>query len=212
MEIKRIISYDMLSSNCYLVTNDGESLVIDPGEYGRELDEALKPLNYKLKYILLTHTHFDHIGGTAELKEKTGAKVCAHALDAAGLNNYLISLANIGGVRHRKTEADVLLKDGQELCLGGEKIRVMHTPGHSPGGVCYIMGDNIFTGDTLFAGTVGRTDFPGGDYGRLIASLQQLSELEGDYTIYPGHGEDTTMENERKNNPYMRQLDETDFM
>ncbi len=208
MEVKQIVSH-MFGSNCYILSCREESAVIDPGEYSAELDSALGEIDYRLKYILLTHTHFDHMYGARKLKEKTGALLCVHELDIPGLTDYSL---NIGytGMKFCKN-ADISLSDGQILKLGSEEIKVIHTPGHTVGGVCFLTGDMLFTGDTLFAGTIGRTDFMGGSYTDIITSLRRIDALGDDLTIYPGHGPATTLKTERENNPYMGHMDNDSY-
>ncbi len=208
MEVKCIVTH-LLESNCYIISSGGEAAVIDPGEYIAELDKALNDINYSLKYILLTHTHFDHMSGALQVKDKTGASLCVHELDIPGLTDYNLNLG-YSGMKFCKT-ADISLKDGQKLRLGNEDITVMHTPGHTAGGVCYITGNMIFTGDTLFAGTIGRTNFPGGSYDNIIASLRKIDKLDGDFVIYPGHGPATTLKSERENNVYMGHMDNDSY-
>lgn len=196
------IADDGFATNTYIVTDQesGETAVIDPSLPEESLIEKLNVK--KVKYILLTHGHFDHIGGVNLVKEKTGAKVVIHKEDEEMLcdknKNY--------GTDNTPIYADVLVEDGTELMLGDSKIKVLHTPGHTKGGVCYIFEDDriIFSGDTLFKLTAGRTDLYGGDARTELKSLIKIGDLEGDYVVYPGHDDSTTLQFERENNRYMR--------
>lgn len=201
MKIERIPMRNF-GANCYLLEEDGIAAVIDPGEVNDDLLSRIKGL--ELRYILLTHGHFDHILGVAELKKETGAKVCIHPDDAPMLQDENLSLSarNVPGLQVPVT-ADVFLYDGEILDFP-MPIEVLHTPGHTKGSVCFKIDHILFTGDTLFCRTVGRTDFPGGSMEELIRSVDRLQALPGDYTLYPGHNRATTMEAERKHNRYIR--------
>lgn len=196
-----------ISANCYILT-DGEtgvSAVIDPGCWNSELKSAVAGL--KIEYILLTHGHFDHILGVSGLKEYTGAKVAIHKADSDCLKNETKSLCaweHPGEQIH--VNADILLSDGDIINIGNTKLKVLSTPGHTKGGVCYIDECDrlIFSGDTLFCLTAGRTDFPGGSTKELFESLKKLKKLDGDYTVYTGHNRSTTLNYERTHNRYMR--------
>lgn len=190
-------------ANCYLIRTDSAAIVIDPFEADGRVITFLKENEAMDKYILLTHCHFDHILGANELREFFGAKIVIGKLDEAGLTNPDISLSTWVGLPQEPFSADILVSDGDLLDLGGTEFKVLHTPGHTIGSVCYMAEETIFSGDTLFAGSVGRTDFPTGDFAALKASLQRLKTLGRDYTLYPGHGEPTTLYREMQTNPYM---------
>ena len=197
----------IIDTNCYVVTdeNSGESLVVDPGDMSAELESTLDGKD--IKYILLTHGHYDHILAAAGLKQKTGAPVAIGKEDADCLHDDDLSRAGLHfPLLQQKIHADILLSDGSKLDFGGKKINVIHTPGHTPGGVCYIFEDErvIFSGDTLFRLSAGRTDFETGSDYDMALSLKTLASLSGDYAVYPGHGPATTLDFERKHNPYMR--------
>ncbi|MCH5278851.1 MAG: MBL fold metallo-hydrolase [Christensenellaceae bacterium] len=201
-----------LSVNTYIVFTDeaakkgGDCVVIDPANSKKVLDEMAK---YKLhcSHILLTHGHFDHIIGVAGLKEHENATVMIHSLDAAALSDSSVNLAMISGALVRPCEVDIPLKDNDRFTAAGMDFRVIHTPGHTRGCVCFVMEDEkvIFSGDTLFRLSVGRTDFPGSSTEQLYESiLYRLFTLQGDYRVLPGHMRETTLDFERKHNPFMR--------
>lgn len=201
------VCVSMMETNCYIITDEKTRLsaVIDPGEYCNALVKMLSDNAVtSLEYILLTHGHFDHIQGVKKLKEHYGGKVVIHKEDEKCFTNSYYSLSD---VFLKSTEplgkADITVKDADKLLLGESEITVMHTPGHTQGGVCYISGDIMFTGDTLFAENIGNSNFPGGNMLTLLQSVASLAALEGDYKVYPGHGEATALEYERRNNPYI---------
>lgn len=196
------------AANCYVLT-DAETktaAVIDPGVPSDELNDAL--LGYDLKYILLTHGHFDHIFGCKALKEiYPEAKICIHSEDEICLNNNEMNLAG-DFEQTPDVKADVVFKDGDVINFADTSFRVLSTPGHSPGSVCFVDEKNkqIFSGDTLFCLTVGRTDFIGGSFNDMMDSIKKLAEFDDAFTVYPGHNRATTIAFERKRNRYMRKL------
>lgn len=197
-----------LATNCYVLTDEstGKTAVIDPGDFPQELSDSIESIGAdNIEYVLLTHCHFDHILGAKKLAEKFKAKVAIHVLDAAGLSDGTANGSGSFGVNVRDfPEPDILLNDGDELKIGDLSVKVMHTPGHTPGGCCYICEDVIFSGDTLFCGGCGRCDLPGGDYEVMLKSLAKLAELPGNYRVYPGHDIKTELDRERRTNPYMK--------
>ncbi len=210
----KILSIDIgheMFANCYMLIDEksGEAAIVDPAWYIDEFNSLLAKNNAKLKYILLTHGHFDHIFGIHGLREATGAKVAIHFKDAGHLIDPQKSLAE-GNMPEPQipVTADILLKEGDVLTLGETEIKVMSTPGHTMGSVCYIIESEktIISGDTLFCMTAGRTDFPDGSDELMISSLKRLVALEGDYSVLPGHNRTTTLESERKRNWYIRRM------
>lgn len=193
-----------LANNCYLLTDEksGNSALIDCTEASDKMYDFIG--DAALDYILLTHGHFDHIGGVTEIREKYGAKVVIGKADEGMLSSSKLSLASYSFITQKNAKADITVSDGDTLTLGETVITVMTTPGHTKGGVCYIADDVIFTGDTLFCCDCGRTDFPGGSFEEIKKSLKRLAALDKNYTVYPGHDEFSTLDFERKNNPYMR--------
>lgn len=202
-----------LGTNTYIVYSEegtAESpapcAVVDPAGSAKVL-KLLRAHNLRCTDILLTHGHFDHVMGVAELKAQENARVAIHRLDASALTDGKASLAHLGGVLVKKCEVDLLLDDEETITAAGFEFRVIHTPGHTPGGVCYVCEDEkvIFAGDTLFRLSVGRTDLPGGDGEQLSESIAyRLFSLHGDYRVLTGHGEETTLEFERRHNPFMQ--------
>ena len=190
-------------ANCYLAASDGKALVFDPGDCAERIIETAKRNGLDITAVVLTHAHFDHIMATNELVELVHAPVYIHRGDLQALYEPSLNLSGLGaGVDYTidKTIEVIALSEGDTVSVGSECFTVMSTPGHTPGSACFVCGDIIVTGDTLFAGTIGRTDFPGGDSGVMRRSLTRLRELSGDYTLYSGHGAQTTLERERKHN------------
>ncbi len=207
MDIKTIY-IPSVDENCYLLSHKGEAAVIDPGSGDKKAIEVLDDLlcrdSLTLRYILLTHGHYDHVSGVPALcKAWPSVPVYLYPADLAVADPRLFPLKTLmereGWPREVKP-----LADGDRLTLGGLEMVVLHTPGHTPGSVCLRCENVIFTGDTLFAGSMGRTDFMGGKGADMAASLKRLGELPGDFRLYPGHGEDTTLSAERATNPYLK--------
>ncbi len=199
----------IISTNCYVLTDDnGLGLVVDPAAPSQELNKKIEQFeDGRIKYILLTHGHFDHIGYADELRRKTGAKIVIYKGEEKFLRNSALNLSSfMGGLKIAPFDADVVVNDEDKIPFGENFIRVIHTPGHTSGSCCYIIDDILFSGDTLMAGSMGRTDFPTGNYDEIIESLKRLRNLEGDYKVYCGHGSSTTLEYERNNNFCMKNL------
>ena len=208
MFIERLV-VGALDTNCYLIgcKKTKKAAVIDPGEED-EVDLILNLLqknNFDLKYVINTHGHIDHIAGNNLLKDKTEALLLIHRLDADMLGDANKNFSSFMGKEIYSPSADKLLEEGDEISLGTLNLIVIHTPGHTPGGISLDLNNVIFTGDTLFAGGIGRTDLPGGSYQDLQKSIKEkLLVLSDDKIIYPGHGSDSTMGEERRTNPYLK--------
>ena len=192
----------VFSTNTYILEENNKVIVIDPAGKNEKVDSLIG--ERELVAILLTHGHFDHITGARDIKAKYGAKIVISKTDAPMLNSSRLSLAAFCNAEQNNVDADILVDDGDEIELGDIKIKVMSTPGHTSGSVCYIAQDCIFSGDTLFRCSCGRTDFPSGSPQQMAQSLKRLKELDGDYKVYTGHNSITTLDFERSNNPYMR--------
>lgn len=196
-----------VQTNCYFVVNKAtnELLVVDPGASAGMLAERIKENGYQPVAILLTHGHFDHAGAAEELSKLLDVKIYAHEAEKETLENPKYNQSVMLG----KTEgyyADVYVKDGEMLDLAGFSIRVLHTPGHTVGGCCYYIPkeDALFSGDTLFCQSVGRTDFPGGSMGQLVRSIREkLMTLPEHIKVYPGHMDQTTIGLEKQWNPFL---------
>ncbi|MEG2051142.1 MAG: MBL fold metallo-hydrolase [Oscillospiraceae bacterium] len=202
-----------IATNCYILIDDAtkKAAVIDPAECSAELLDVLKSNDISsVDYILLTHGHFDHILGVSKLKKiYKDAKVAIHLLDADCLfdpNKSMASTSEYANEIQEPLTADIILNDNDEFNLGEIGIKVLHTPGHTKGSICLICEDIIISGDTLFCKTVGRTDFEGGSMQDMLQSLKKLGNLKGDYAVYPGHNRETTLNEEREHNRYMRKM------
>lgn len=196
--------FGSMDNNCSLIIDEktNQSALVDCNEFSQKMIDMIGDTD--LKYILLTHGHFDHIIGVKSVKEKYGAQVVISKEDEPMLNSSKLSLAVFCNAPQNNVDADIIVKDGDEITLGEIKIKVMATPGHTSGSVCYIAENCIFSGDTLFYCSCGRTDFPSGSPEQMMSSLKKLKALDGDYKVYTGHNNLTTLDFERKNNPYMK--------
>jgi hydroxyacylglutathione hydrolase len=207
----RMFTVGIVQENCYLLRRDGSerALIVDPGDEAERLLQAIDALGVSLDAILLTHTHFDHIGAVAPVARASGAEVWVPELERivlADINSY-VPWPEFGPFE--SYEAEHTLRGGEKLELAGFEIDVLFTPGHSPGHVTYSIPDEgaVFSGDVLFQGSVGRTDLPGADWGTLLGSIGMLVEsLPPETTIYPGHMGTTTLGAERATNPFLAEL------
>ncbi|MCR2042533.1 MBL fold metallo-hydrolase [Anaerosalibacter massiliensis] len=205
MKIERL-TVGVYAANCYIIycEDTKEGIVIDPGEEGDRILKRIEELNLDVKYIILTHGHGDHIGGLKEVKEGTQAPILIHEGDRELLNDGTKNLSSVMATGSVQLEADRFVKDGEELSFGNYLVKIIHTPGHTPGGISINIDSSLFTGDTLFAGSIGRTDFPGGSYEQIINSIKEKLVLFSDDTIvYPGHGPSSTIGREKVSNPFI---------
>jgi hydroxyacylglutathione hydrolase len=207
----RMFTVGMVQENCYLFRRDGSdrALIVDPGDEAEKLLAAIDGLGVTLEGILLTHTHFDHIGAVAPVAERTGAEVWVPEIEKgvlADINSY-VPFPGFGPFEDY--EAEHTVGGGETLEMAGFEIDVLYTPGHSPGHVTYSIPDEqaVFSGDVLFQGSVGRTDLPGGDWATLLESIRSLVDgLPPETTVYPGHMGITTLGAERASNPFLAEL------
>ena len=205
--IQKGLMVGLLEVNCYILGDEEtkEAVVIDPGGDEEEILEALKYAELNLKYIIDTHGHFDHVDANQPLKEATGAKIAIHEADAYLLSQPSAEAMFFTGNRVRLSQADLLLKEDDLLSFGTYRLKVLHTPGHTPGGISLVLEGHtyVYVGDLLFAGSIGRTDFPGGSFDDLIQAVRtKIFPLGDQYSVYPGHGPVTTVGQERKYNPF----------
>ena len=201
MKIK-MFTVGMLSTNCYLAYSQEtkDAIIIDPGfDSPSEVEQIFnyaKEERLNVKFIVDTHGHSDHVGGNKILKKKFNVPVCIHAYDADIINE----------LGRETPPVNILLKDGNDLRFGDATLKVMHTPGHTPGSICLLGETVVFTGDTLFAGGIGRTDFAGGSDRDMEESLKKLLRLPENLVFYPGHGPTSTIREEKVGNPFLRWL------
>ena len=198
MKLYHLQSGPLRVNTYFLVNDDNQAIVIDGGENYKKVKQTETDFGFTIKAVLLTHAHFDHAGNAKKLQDD-GAKVYISKLDAPKLLNE-DNLSSDFGRKFDYLTADYTFDDGDVLDVCGIKIKVIATPGHTDGSVCFMVDNAIFTGDTLFDGSVGRTDFKSGNRQDMIASIKKLFSLEGDYSIYPGHDSFTTLDYQRKHN------------
>ena len=204
MQVKKIL-VGSFGTNCYLVHDDDHiGVLIDPGFDADTIIRECEGMD--IRYILLTHTHFDHFSALDGVRERFPAPLAVYEAASPGLTDRSINVSAsfmAGGME--ASPANILLKDGETVKAGAIELKVLYTPGHTAGDCCYVGDGFLFTGDVLFRDDVGRTDLPGGDYQTLLRSLKRIAGLPGDYTVCPGHGDVSTLEYERCNNPYIRE-------
>lgn len=198
MEIKAVPA-GIYDANCYIIVDEEtkEAVVLDPGGEGERLEKVINSMGAKVKYILLTHAHMDHVGGVEYLADKLNVPFYVNKIDEEYMekDDYVY-----GSIR----EADGYLNDGDIITFGNKEIKVITTPGHTKGGVCFLIEGKVFTGDTLFQGSIGRTDFIGGDFGEIINSIKtKLLTLGDNIEVYPGHGPSSTIAYEKRYNMYL---------
>ena len=211
--IIRKLAVGPIQANCFILgcEETRKAAVIDPGDEADRILALLAKDKLTVTTIINTHGHFDHVGANKRIKEVTGAELVIHSIDAPMLGQ-LSAMAGAWGMRAENSpEADRLLEDGDSVSFGNHTLNVLHTPGHTPGGICLygeyqkdgVLKKAVFVGDTLFAGSIGRTDFPGGNFDTLINGIRtKLFTLDDDVKVYPGHMSDTTIGVEKRTNPF----------
>jgi glyoxylase-like metal-dependent hydrolase (beta-lactamase superfamily II) len=194
-------------SNCFVLgcEETREAVVVDAGEFTNEISDFLEKEKLTVKYIFLTHSHVDHAGDIGRFKEKTDGKIVLHVDEEQLYLNIAVQARMFGFELPSPPPPDRLVSQGEEITFGANHtLSIIHCPGHSPGGMSVRCGDSVFVGDTLFAGSIGRTDLPGGDYRTLINSIKTgLLPLGDDVEVFPGHGPPTSMATERQYNPFL---------
>ncbi len=208
--ILEMLTLGTLLTNCYIVgcPEKLEALIIDPGfDRNSEADKVLKKADQyhlEVKYIVNTHGHPDHTTGNRILKEATGALILIHELDAPKLTNASQNLSMLFGLRVTSPPADQTLREGDVIRVGRVELKVLHTPGHSKGSISLLGEDVVFTGDTLFAGSIGRYDFPDASLREIMSSIKRLATLPDHMKVYPGHGPTSTIGEEKRSNPFLQ--------
>ena len=204
MKLEKIVE-PYFGENMYILIDEEtkKCAVVDPGGASDKILNYIKVNSLELEYILLTHGHGDHIGAVNTIKSKTNAKVVAHNDEQELLNNNRKNLSYSMHCGPQELDADIYVHDKDKLELGNLKLSFIHTPGHTKGCMCIRVNDDMFTGDTLFAGSIGRTDLYGGDYKQIEKSLRKLAKYEDKVKIHPGHGPSSTLGIEKMSNPYM---------
>lgn len=210
MKVKKLV-VGIFEANCYILWDekDREAIIVDPGEEGERIIEIIRKDSLKIKSIVNTHTHIDHIGANDFLGEKTGAPLLVHSADVSLLQNAELNLSALSGKERSFSLPARVLEEGDEIRVGNFSLRVLHTPGHTPGSIC-LYGDNkLFSGDTLFAGGIGRTDLAGGNSKELQKSIKEkILTLPDEVVVYPGHGPSTVVDKERRCNSFINQSDD----
>jgi len=197
-----------LQVNCFILADEKtrDAVVIDPGDDAADILKIIRDKDLSVKYIVNTHGHFDHIGANKAIKEATGAELLIHEGDAPVLASASRQSTAFGLNPVSSPQADRFVKHGDVITAGEVSLTVLHTPGHSPGGICLLEQGMVFTGDALFAGSIGRSDFPGGDLMTLLHSIKtNLMTLPDDTKVFPGHGPASTIGDERRDNPFLNQ-------
>jgi hydroxyacylglutathione hydrolase len=207
MHIERIV-VGQLEENAYIISDEEtkDAIVIDPGDEGDRLVDIIKGRGLKVETVILTHAHFDHVGAAGDIKAATGAKILLHKGDTETYSMAKEHGAFWGISVDDLPDPDGFLDEGDDVKVGGLNFKVIHTPGHSPGGLCLYGEGIVITGDTIFCGSVGRTDFPGGSHEMLKKSFGRLLELPEDTKVYSGHGPETTIGREKASNFFVHEL------
>ena len=196
-----------LQENCFILFDENkDSFIVDPGASSENIIEAIEKNDLNIKYILLTHGHFDHVGAVAALKKRFKAPIYLHKNDRNFLENPKEVRESAFGLQIEAANVDVFVNDGDEIPFSDDKIKVIASPGHTIGSVCYLFKNYLFAGDTLFNGSIGRTDFPESDNSLMMESLKKLKELNDDIYVLSGHGPESQISYEKMTNPYLRRL------
>lgn len=206
MKIKTL-TLGPLQTNCYIAMDETtcRAVVIDPADNPGEILNALAAMGGKVKYVILTHGHFDHMGAAEQLLSKTGARLVCHVKEAGSLSSPTMNLSASFGTPPITLAPDITVEEGEEIAFGESSLKVIHTPGHTVGGMSLFAPGVVFSGDTLFYRIIGRSDFPGGDFETLISSIKnKLFLLPEDTTVYSGHGPASTIGGEKRENFYVR--------
>jgi len=204
IRVKKIIS-GILKENCYVVY-DCESLqavIIDPGEDGEEVIYEIEKDKLKPEMLVNTHGHYDHVASDDQIRSEFKIPLAVHKYELEMLADSCKNASNLFGFPKTVKEPEIVLEDYQKVKLSFTTFKVVHTPGHTKGSICLLFKDFLITGDTLFAGTIGRTDLVGGDYEKILDSLSKIKKLDSRLIIYPGHGSRSTLANELRHNPYL---------
>lgn len=201
------LTVGMVATNCYIFYDENtmEGAVIDPGDNAKAILKTIEDEKINLKYVLLTHGHFDHILAVHDVVSATGAKLVCNKDDLWLLNKNAMGQFKSFAKNFKETPVDIEAEDGTEIKVGGLTAKYISTPGHTPGSSVILVGDVMFTGDTLFRRECGRCDLEGGDFPTILRSLKKLYNMQGDYKVLPGHDAFSTLEEERKYNRYMRE-------
>ena len=205
LKVERIV-VGPLYTNCYIVSNHNEAIIIDPGGEAEKISRIIDSKGLKVTAIIATHGHFDHILAVEDLRKRYRAPFAINKKDL-----WLVRIAHrvaggYGIMGEEISDPDADLAEGSVVRIGDEELRVIETPGHTPGSVCLVGEDLVFTGDTLFRGSVGRTDFPGGSWADLMESLKKIATLNEDLIVYPGHGPPSTIGDEKRSNPFLKMI------
>ena len=197
-----------LQVNCYVIADEvsKKAVVIDPGDEPDRIMDVINENSLEVEYVICTHGHFDHVGAVIDIKKETGAKVVMHKEDLDLYSSAKDAAFLWGFAGEDQPAPDMFVKDGDVIKAGGLSLEVLYVPGHSTGGICLYTGDVVVTGDTLFQGSVGRTDLPGGDIGKLKKSFQRLMVLPENTKVLPGHGPASTIGREKKENMFSREF------